>query len=75
MLNTVIIVLDVIAGLFLILTILLHSGRGSGLSDMFGGGSNLAGGVGMERTLDKMTVASAVVFGVCTLWLNLNWNP
>ncbi len=32
------------SGLFLIVTILLHSGRGSGLSDMFGGGSNLSGG-------------------------------
>jgi preprotein translocase subunit SecG len=75
MLNTVIIVLDVIAGLFLIVTILLHSGRGSGLSDMFGGGSNLAGGVGMERTLDKITVATAVVFGLCTMWLAFRWNP
>ena len=43
MLNTVIIVIDVIAALFLILTILLHSGRGSGLSDMFGGSSSLSG--------------------------------
>ena len=75
MLNTVIIVLDVIAGLFLIVTILLHSGRGSGLSDMFGGGNNLSGGVSMERTLDKITVVTAVVFGVCTLWLDLHWNP
>ena len=42
MLNTIVIVIDVIAALFLILTILLHSGRGSGLSDMFGGSSTLA---------------------------------
>ena len=75
MLNTVIIVLDVIAGLFLIVMILLHSGRGSGLSDMFGGGSNLSGGVGMERTLDKITVVTAVVFGLCTIWLAWRWNP
>ena len=38
MLNTIVIVLDVLSALFLIVTILLHSGRGSGLSDMFGGG-------------------------------------
>jgi preprotein translocase subunit SecG len=75
MLNTVIIVLDVLAGLFLIVTILLHSGRGSGLSDMFGGGSNLSGGTGMERTLDKITVATAVVFSLCTFWLDWRWNP
>ena len=41
MLNTIVIVLDVISALFLIVTILLHSGRGSGLSDMFGGGGGL----------------------------------
>ena len=53
MLNTVVIVIDVIAALFLILTILLHSGRGSGLSDMFGGTSSLSGGTALERTLDQ----------------------
>ena len=50
MLNTVVIVIDVISALFLIATILLHSGRGSGLSDMFGGMSTLSGGTAMERT-------------------------
>jgi preprotein translocase subunit SecG len=75
MLNTVIIVLDVLSALFLIVTILLHSGRGSGLSDMFGGGSNLSGGTAMERTLDKITVATAVIFGLCTIWLAWRWNP
>jgi preprotein translocase subunit SecG len=75
MLNTVIIVIDVAAGLFLIATILLHSGRGSGLSDMFGGGSNLAGGTAMERTLDRITVVTAIVFGLCTFWLAWKWNP
>jgi len=75
MLNKVIIVLDVASGLFLILTILLHSGRGSGLSDMFGGGGNLAGGTAIERTLDKITVATAIIFGLSTFWLAWRWNP
>jgi preprotein translocase subunit SecG len=75
MLNTVIIVLDVASALFLIITILLHSGRGSGLSDMFGGSSSLAGGTALERTLDKITVVTAVVFGLCTFWLAWRWNP
>ena len=75
MLNTVIIVIDVIAALFLILTILLHSGRGSGLSDMFGGTSSLAGGTALERTLDKLTVVSGVIFGLCTFWLVLEVEP
>ena len=75
MLNKVVIVLDVLSGLFLIITILLHSGRGSGLSDMFGGGSSLAGGTAMERTLDRITVGTAVLFGLCTFWLAWRWNP
>ena len=62
MLNTIVIVIDVISALFLILTILLHSGRGSGLSDMFGGTSSLSGGTAMERTLDRLTVITALVF-------------
>jgi preprotein translocase subunit SecG len=75
MLNTVVIVIDVISALFLIATILLHSGRGSGLSDMFGGMSTLSGGTAMERLLDRLTVISAIVFGLCTFWLSWKWSP
>jgi preprotein translocase subunit SecG len=75
MLDTVVIVIDVISALFLIATILLHSGRGSGLSDMFGGMSTLSGGTALERTLDRLTVISAIVFGLCTFWLSWQWNP
>ena len=75
MLNTIVIVIDVIAALFLILTILLHSGRGSGLSDMFGGTSSLSGDTAMERTLDRLTVITALVFGLCTFYLAWQWNP
>jgi preprotein translocase subunit SecG len=74
-LNTIIIVIHVVSALFLILSILLHSGRGSGLSDMFGGSSNLSGGTALERTLDRITVFTAVVFGLCTFWLAWQWNP
>jgi len=75
MLNTIVIVLDVLKGPLLIVTVLLHSGRGSGLSDMFGGGGSLAGGTAMERTLDRITVATAVLFGLCTFWLDWRWHP
>ena len=75
MVNTIVIVLDVLSALFLIVTILLHSGRGSGLSDMFGGGGGLSGGTAMERTLDRITVVTAVLFGLCTFWLAWRWNP
>ncbi len=69
MLNVVVLVIDVLAGLFLILFILLHAGRGSGLSDMFGGGSTLSGGTALERRLDRITVATAIIFGLTTFWL------
>ena len=74
MFNAVIIVIDIIAALFLIITVLLHSGRGSGLSDMFGGTSTLSGGTALERRLDKITVGTAVVFGLCTFWLTWKWQ-
>jgi preprotein translocase subunit SecG len=73
--NTIVIVLLILSSLFLIVTILMHSGRGSGLSDMFGGTSNLSGGTSLERTLDRITVVTAIVFGLCTFWLAWQWTP
>lgn len=61
----------VITSLIMVLFILLHSGRGTGLSDMFGGGS-MAGGAGsMEKNLDRITVAAAVIFSITTILLGL----
>jgi preprotein translocase subunit SecG len=74
MLNAFLIVLLVLSSIFLIVTILMHSGRGSGLSDMFGGTSSLAGGTALERTLDKITVVTAVVWGICTFLLAWRWD-
>ena len=74
MLNAFLITIDVMAATFLIVTILLHSGRGSGLSDMFGGGSSLSGGTRLERTLDRITVGTAIVFGLITFWLTWKWR-
>jgi preprotein translocase subunit SecG len=74
MLNAALIVIDIVAALFLIATILLHSGRGSGLSDLFGGTSSLSGGTALERRLDKITVITAIVFGLVTFWLTWKWS-
>ena len=63
MFNVIALVLCVLSSLFLIVFILLHSGKGSGLSDMFGGTSSLSGGTALERRLDKITVVTAVIFG------------
>ena len=68
MLTAVIIVLQVIVSAALIFLVLLHSGKGGGLSDMFGGsvGSTAAGSTVAERDLDRATVACAVVFAFTT---------
>ena len=73
MLTAIIVGLHVIVSLLLILLILLHSGRGGGLSDMFGGavGSAAAGSTVVERNLDRITVATAVVFSFTTILLGL----
>jgi len=74
MLNAALIVIDIVAALFLIATILLHSGRGSGLSDLFGGTSALSGGTALERRLDKITVVTAIIFALVTFWLTWKWS-
>ncbi len=74
MLDVIALVLNVLSSLFLIVFILLHSGKGSGLSDMFGGGSTLSGGTSLERRLDRITVVTAVLFGVSTFWLSWKWD-
>ena len=67
------IVINVIASLTLILFILLHAGRGGGLSDMFGGasGGSMAGSTVVERNLDRITVATAIIFAFTTVLLAL----
>jgi preprotein translocase subunit SecG len=74
MVDVIALVLNIASSLFLIAFILLHSGKGSGLSDMFGGGGSLSGGTSLERRLDRMTVITALVFGVTTFWLSWQWK-
>jgi preprotein translocase subunit SecG len=74
MVNDVLIGINVIASLFLIVFILLHSGKGGGLSDMFGGGGGLSGGTSVERTLDRITITTAFIWGFTTFWLAWKWK-
>jgi preprotein translocase subunit SecG len=74
MANLVALILNIVSSLFLIVFILLHSGKGSGLSGMFGGGGSLSGGTSLERRLDRITVATAVMFGLSTFWLSWKWK-
>ena len=69
MLNLFILIVDVVSALFLVVFILLHSGKGGGLSDMFGGGAGLGGGTAVEKRLDKITVVTAILSGVSTFVL------
>ena len=74
MLNAILIVVQVLSALSLIFLILLHSGRGGGLSDMFGGGQlggSMAGSTVVERNLDRLTVINAVIFMFATVILAL----
>ncbi|MBW3626339.1 MAG: preprotein translocase subunit SecG [Actinobacteria bacterium] len=73
MLTVTIVVVHVLVSLLLILLVLLHSGRGGGLSDMFGGGmgASAAGSSVMERNLDRITVGVAVLFSFTTVILAL----
>jgi preprotein translocase subunit SecG len=66
-------VLLVIGGLFLTLLVLLHKGKGGGLSDMFGGGmsTSLGGSSVAERNLDRVTIAIAVVWFTCVVGLGV----
>jgi preprotein translocase subunit SecG len=66
------IVFHVILSIAVIALVLLHSGKGGGLSDVFGGGmstSNLAGSTTVERNLDRLTVIVGVLFGISTFTL------
>jgi preprotein translocase subunit SecG len=74
MFDVIALVLAILSSLFLIVFILLHSGKGSGLSDMFGGTSTLSGGTALERRLDRITVVTAIVFGLSVFWLSWQWK-
>ena len=71
-------VICVLSALALIFLILLHSGRGGGLSDMFGGGQlggSMAGSTVVERNLDRLTIIVALIFVFTTVILALDVAP
>ena len=57
----------------MIMLVLLHKGRGGGLSDMFGGGvsSSLGGSSVAERNLDRLTIGIGVIWFACVIALGL----
>lgn len=63
----------VITSLCLIMLVLLHKGKGGGLSDMFGGGvsSSVGGSSVAERNLDRITIAIGLIWFACVVGLGL----
>jgi len=73
-LNAILIGIQIVTSLLLIVLVLLHSGKGGGLSGMFGGGDlggSMAGSTVVERNLDRITVVCAVLFGLNSVLLSL----
>ncbi len=62
-------ILYLIIGVVTVVLVLLHSGRGGGLSDMFGGGlgATAAGSTSVERNLDRLTVVFGLLFAMFTI--------
>ena len=67
------IIIEVVSAVGLVFLVLLHSGRGCGISDLMGGsiGTVASGSTVVERNLDRITVAAALVFTFATLTLDL----
>ena len=68
-----IIAIETVTAVALIFLVLLHSGRGGGISDLMGGsmGAAATGSTVVERNLDRITIAVALLFTFCTLALDL----
>lgn len=63
----------IVASALMVLLVLLHKGKGGGLSDLFGGGvtSSLGGSSVVERNLDRLTIGTGILWFVCIIALGL----
>jgi preprotein translocase subunit SecG len=59
----------IIASLLMIVLVLLHRGKGGGLSDMFGGGvsSSLSGSSVVEKNLDRITIVVGLIWAASVI--------
>lgn len=69
-------IVQVIVCVALVVLVLLHSGKGGGVSDIFGGAATQAGAGStvVESNLNKITLIVALVFTFNTLILGLIWT-
>jgi preprotein translocase subunit SecG len=73
MIELVLNIVLVLTSILLVVLILLHRGKGGGLSSMFGGAvsSSLAGSSVVERNLNRLTVFCGVIWAVCIIGLGI----
>lgn len=66
----------IITSVLMVLLVLLHKGKGGGLSDLFGGGmsSSLGSSSVVERNLDRLTIFTGVIWFLCIIALNFLLN-
>jgi preprotein translocase subunit SecG len=66
----------IITSLLMVLLVLLHKGKGGGLSDLFGGGvsSSLGSSSVVERNLDRLTIVTGIIWFLCIVGLALLLN-
>jgi preprotein translocase subunit SecG len=66
----------IVTSLLMVLLVLLHKGKGGGLSDLFGGGvsSNLGSSSVVERNLDRITIFCGILWFICIVALGLLLN-
>lgn len=76
MLTALLTVFHVLLCLLIVVLVLLHSGKGGGLSDMFGGGlgATAAGSTVVEKNLSRITTFAAILFAISTIGLALLLN-
>ncbi len=63
----------IITSVLMVLLVLLHKGKGGGLSDLFGGGisSSLGGSSVVERNLDRLTIGTGIIWFASIVVLGL----
>ena len=66
----------ILTSFMMIVLVLLHKGKGGGLSDLFGGGvsSSLGSSSVVERNLDRLTIFTGILWFLCIVGLNLLLN-
>jgi preprotein translocase subunit SecG len=66
----------ILTSFLMIVLVLLHKGKGGGLSDLFGGGvsSSLGSSSVVERNLDRLTIFTGILWFLCIVGLNLLLN-